>query len=155
MIAVYNFTKSIPYKDGVAESFSDRKDKSMFEQDYILREIHQMIAAIMKFVFGMDVGSSASWAIDNLEKREKSDALLRMIDNGEICEAIEELYHCTEKNKDDLLISFNFFSHLCGKSEDFYEEYNLCFEDVEKEMKVFFERYGLTEEMFNLIFMKM
>lgn len=127
----------------------------MFEQDFILREIHQMVAAIMKFIFGKDVGSSTSWSIDNLNKKEKSDELLRMIDNGEVYEAIEELYNCTEKNKNDLLVGFNFFSYLCGKSEDFYEKNNLCFEDVEKEMKIFFERYGLTEEMFNLIFMNM
>lgn len=114
-----------------------------------------MVAAIMKFIFGKDVGSSSSWVIDNLEKGRKTDELFQMIDNGEIYEAIEELYKCTEKNKDDLLISFNFFSYLCGKSEDFYEKYNLCFEDLEKEMKVFFGRYGLTEEMFNLLFMKM
>ena len=150
-----NSIKSISYKNNLAKSFNDRKDKNMFEQDFILRELHQMVAAIMKFIFGKDVGSSTSWSIDNLNKREKSDELLRMIDSGEVYEAIEELYNCTGKNKDDLLISFNFFSYLCGKSEDFYEEYNLCFEDVEKEMKIFFERYGLTEEMFNLIFMKM
>lgn len=127
----------------------------MFEQDFILREIEQMVAAILKFVFGKDIGYSLSLSIDNLNKKEKSDELLRMIDNGKIYEAIEELYNCTGKNKDDLLIGFNFFSYLCGKSEDFYEKYNLCFEDMEQEMKTFFERYGLNEEMFNLIFMKM
>ena len=99
----------------------------MFEQDFILREIEQMVAAILKFVFGKDIGYSSSLSIDNLNKKEKSDELLRMIDNGKIYEAIEELYNCTGKNKDDLLIGFNFFSYLCGKSEDFYEKYNILF----------------------------
>ena len=77
----------------------------MFEQDYIIRQIKECVAAAMKLIFGLDTETPASMEFQNKEKQALSDELIMEIDNGNIKNAISNMYLNTlDKTKDDLLI---------------------------------------------------
>ncbi len=125
----------------------------MLEQDYIMRQIRQMIAIIMKVLFGIDTVTPESIAIIDLAKRAKSDWLIEEIDSGNIREAIAEFRAATEnQTKDDLFIGFNFFSHLCSLDEDILDANNISYAEVKDEMRAFFAKYGIENQLFDLIF---
>lgn len=127
--------------------------QNMLEQDYIMRQIRQMIAIIMKVLFGIDTVTPESIAIIDLAKRAKSDWLIEEIDSGNIREAIAEFRAATEnQTKDDLFIGFNFFSHLCSLDEDILDANNISYAEVKDEMRAFFAKYGIENQLFDLIF---
>lgn len=125
----------------------------MLEQDYIMRQIRQMIAIIMKVLYGIDTVTPESIAIIDLAKRAKSDWLIEEIDSGNIREAIAEFRAATKnQTKDDLFIGFNFFSHLCSLDEDILDANNISYAEVKDEMRAFFAKYGIENQLFDLIF---
>lgn len=76
----------------------------MFEQDYIMRQIQQIIQILMKIIFKIDTPSPEVFLIKEIGKREQADDMLRNIDSGNIAEA-EQMLFTTIKNRtlDDLL----------------------------------------------------
>ncbi|MBO5163856.1 MAG: hypothetical protein J6B75_05345 [Ruminococcus sp.] len=125
----------------------------MLEQDYIMRQIRQMIAIIMKVVFGIDTADTETIAILDLAKKAKSDWLIEELDSGNIREAILEFRGATEnQTKDDLFIGFNFFSHLCSLDDDILAENNISYAEIKDEMRAFFAQYGISDQLFDLIF---
>ena len=63
----------------------------MFEQDYIIRQIKECVAAAMKLIFGLDTETPASMEFQNKEKQALSDELIMEIDNGNIKNAISNI----------------------------------------------------------------
>ncbi len=118
----------------------------MFEQDYIMRQIKECVAALMKLLFNINTESSAAMLIKSQEKQSQSDELIQKIDKGHIREAMSELNTVTEKKtKDDLLIGYQFYSHLCKKDDDFLELCRMDFPEIREEMKKYFSQYGSSD----------
>ena len=125
----------------------------MLEQDYIMRQIRQIIAIIMKVLFGIDTVEPETIAIVDLLKKAKSDWLIEELDSGNIREAIAEFCAATEnQTKDDLFIGFNFFSHLCSLDEDILDANEITYSEIQDEMRAFFAKYGISDQLFDLIF---
>ena len=95
----------------------------MFEQDYLMRQIKEMIAVIMKVLFGAEMQT----AEDVIEYQRTSggsdnDLLYRMIDGGAIREAEALLYESmTAKTAANLLKGYAFYQYLAQKDDDFLE----------------------------------
>ena len=118
----------------------------MFEQDYIIRQIKQFVAAAVKLVFKIDTELPESMMIQDEEKKVISDELLLKIDSGNIRDAVSQLYTMTEdKNKDDLLIGLMFYSHLCEKDDDFLNLNNISLSEIKEGMKYYFSQFGIPE----------
>lgn len=127
----------------------------MFEQDYIMRQIRQIIAVIMKMFFNIDRGTPETMIIQNHDKQAKSDELILKIDNNNIRDAIADFKSAmNDKTKDDLLIGFNFFTKLCGLDEDILNANNITYSEIQDEMKIFFAQYGISDRLFDLLFME-
>lgn len=127
----------------------------MFEQDYIMRQIRQMIEVAMKLFFNIDTVRPETMIIQDHNKQAKSDELILKIDDNNIRDAIADFKSATnDKTKDDLLIGFNFFTKLCELDEDILEANNITYSEIQDEMKIFFAKYGITDKLFNLIFME-
>lgn len=127
----------------------------MLEQDYIMRQIRQIIAIIMKVLFGVDTVDYETIAIVDLLKKAKSDWLIEELDSGNIREAIAEFRAVTEsQTKDDLFIGFNFFSHLCSLDEDILDANNITYSEIKDEMRAFFAQYGISDQLFDLVFLE-
>lgn len=118
----------------------------IFEQDYIMRQIKECVAAAMKLLFNKRIESPATLLIKDQQKQTVFDGLSDMIDDGRISEAISEMDQETQsKTIDDLLIGYNFYSYLCQKDDEFLKSCNIEYSDIKKEMKRFFSEYCSSE----------
>lgn len=67
----------------------------MFEQDYVMRLIKEMVRAILKLLFNIDTESPTVDLLENREEKETLENLLDMVDAGKINEAENRLYDLT------------------------------------------------------------
>ena len=67
----------------------------MFEQDYVMKLIKEMVRAILKLLFNIDTESPTVELLENKEEQETLENLLDMVDAGEINEAENRLYDLT------------------------------------------------------------
>ncbi|MDE6657636.1 MAG: hypothetical protein K2J88_03520 [Oscillospiraceae bacterium] len=127
----------------------------MFEQDYIMIQIKQIIEVAMKMFFNIDIATPATMMIQDQDKRDKSDKLILEIDGNNIRNAIADFKSVTsDKTKDDLLIGFYFFTKLCALDEEILNANNITYSEIQDEMRMFLAQYGIGEQIFNLIFMQ-
>lgn len=117
----------------------------MFEEDYIMRQIKECVAAAMKLVFNIDTPTRASLIINSRDNLEKLNSLLQTMDEGRIRESITNLHKYTkERTLDDLLIGMDFYTHLCEIDDDILEADNMNYSDIREDMKKFFSDFGLS-----------
>ncbi len=108
----------------------------MFEQDYIMCQIRQILKVLVKILFNIDDESLSSALIQDMKTRETADDLLRKINSGTM---------------NNLLGGFVFYSYLNGK-DDYYLEINDFSRDkVETGIKHLLSEYGL-ETMSDIFF---
>ena len=76
----------------------------MYEQDYIMRMIHEMVRVIIKLLFGIDTDAPTTELAEMLETendKKQMDDLMKKIDDGKINEAEnmldEILRYCTRE----------------------------------------------------------
>ena len=70
----------------------------MFEQDYIIRLIKEMIRAILKLLFNIDTDNPTEDLLEDKESQDTLEKLLDMVDNGNINEAENQIYDMTSDN---------------------------------------------------------
>lgn len=116
----------------------------MFEQDYIMRQIRQIIKILVKVLFNIDDESPSSALIQNIESRKTADDLLRKAETGNINNAENELSELIKnRTADGLLIGIVFYSYLNEKDDDYLEISNFSREKVENGIKHLLSEYGL------------
>ena len=123
----------------------------MFEQDYFMRLVKEMVRAILKLIFDIDTESPTSELLEGQAEKETLDRLLRLIDSGSINQAENELYELlAEENRTNLKIALLFYSYLNEKDDTFLEEHNFSREEVEEGLRTVVVQYGLNDigEMF-------
>ncbi len=123
----------------------------MFEQDYVMRIIKEMVRAILKLLFNIDTDSPSTELLEDEKEQQKLDALLDMVDAGSINEAENIIYEITENGaKVNLEIALLFYSYLNDKSDDFLEEHNFSRDEIKSGLKDISSRYGVGSftEMF-------
>lgn len=94
----------------------------MIEQDYLMRQIREMIAVIMKMLFGAEIRS----ADDLIEYEQQSGGgdhpLFALIDSGQIALAEAALYDSMDAlTAANLLKGYAFYQYLAQKDDDFLE----------------------------------
>lgn len=123
----------------------------MFEQDYIMKLIKEMVRAILKLLFNIDTDSPSAELLENAEEQQMLDELLDMVDNGLINEAENKIYEITEEGKKtDLEIALLFYSYLNDKSDEFLKTHNYSRDEIMAGLKDVTVRYGVDgfAEMF-------
>jgi hypothetical protein len=98
----------------------DGQVQSMYEQDWIMRQIKLMTAAIAKIVFGKDV---AMYEMQDEAGQTETDKLhlylLRLIDEGKINEAEDLLFESlSSTDNDSLLLAVDFYQRLNALGND-------------------------------------
>jgi hypothetical protein len=117
----------------------------VFEQDYVMRLIKEMVRAILKLVFNIDTDSPISELLEDSEEKATLNKLLDMIDEGKVNEAENEIYEMTENlDKNYLEVALLFYSYLNDKSEEFLEENNFSRDEVKEGLETIVSRYGLN-----------
>lgn len=123
----------------------------MFEQDYIMRLIREMIRTILKLLFHIDTETPTADLLSETENRETLDTLLDLVDRGEINEAENKICELTsEKTMENLELALLFYSYLNDKTDDFLEENNFSRDEIKDGLTNIISEYGLGSltEMF-------
>ena len=124
----------------------------MFEQDYIMRMIKEMVRLFLKFLFNINTDSPTAELLENEQKQGILNNLTNMIDEGNINKAENELYSIIENGeKDDLEMVILFYSYLNEKDDDFLSEHDFSREEVKDGLKTVLSKYGF-ESLSELLF---
>ena len=123
----------------------------MFEQDYIMRLIKEMIRTILKLLFNIDMETPTTELLKNEEKKAALETLLNMVDDGDINEAENKIFEIVEAGKrESLELVLLFYSYLNDKSDEFLAENNFSRKEIQDDLKYILSKYGLEgmAEMF-------
>lgn len=116
----------------------------MFEQDYIIRLIKEMIRAILKFLFNIDTDNPIEDLLEDKESQDTLDKLLDMVDHGNINEAENQIYDMTSNNMANLKVALLFYSYLNDKDDEFLQKHGFCRNEIKSGVEELVSRYGLT-----------
>lgn len=117
----------------------------MFEQDYIMRIIKEMICAVLKLVFQIDAAAPEEEMVKDAVRLENLKKLLAMMNNGDINKAENCLMEWTVSGKqEDLLMGLLFYSRLNEKTDDFLEEHAYSREEIQEGLEDLIAQYGLA-----------
>lgn len=117
----------------------------MFEQDYIMRLIKELIRAILKLLFNIDTESPTEFLLENAEAKEAVGKLLDLVDAGDINKAENCLYDLMDAdNQNSLEIALLFYAYLNDKTDDFLERNDFSREEVKSGLEEVVDRHGLS-----------
>ena len=117
----------------------------MFEQDYIMRLINEILRAMLKLLFNIDTASPTDELLKESEEKETLDNLYDLVDAGKINEAENMIYDLTETGEmAKLEIALLFYAYLNDKDDDFLETNAFSREEVKNGLTDIASRYGLN-----------
>ena len=120
-------------------------DDFLFEQDYIVRLIKEMIRTILKLLFRIDTDTPTAELLSEADERETLDHLLDLIDDGNINEAENEVYELiSDGNANAFEIALLFYSYLNDKTDDFLKENDFSREEIQDGLKNIVSECGLS-----------
>lgn len=117
----------------------------MFEQDYIMRQIKEMIQAIFKMLFGIDVKLPITELLGSKEDIELLEALFDMADSGKINEAENQLYESMDGSMNSLKTALLFYSYLNDKTDNFLEKNSFGREEIKSGIIELTNKYNLND----------
>lgn len=123
----------------------------MFEQDYIMRMIKELVRAILKLLFNIETESPTAELLEAKEEKAILESLLDMVDDGKINEAENRL--CDLNDSGDIStskISLLFYSYLNDKTDDFLISNDFSRDEIKSGLEKVAESLGLesVSEMF-------
>ena len=117
----------------------------MLQDDYILRQIREMVRAVMKMLFNVNAPELTPDVIEDAEARTVLENLLSLLADGSIDEAENQLYEMTcDGDRQNLEIGLIFYYVLNGKSDEFLEENNFSREEIMTGIQDLADRYNLS-----------
>ena len=117
----------------------------MFEQDYVMRLIKEMVRAILKLLFSIDTESPTVELLENKEEQETLENLLDMVDAGEINEAENRLYDLTSNtDMNSLKIEILFYYYLNDKTDDFLEVNDFSRDEIKLGLENVADSFGIS-----------
>lgn len=117
----------------------------MFEQDYVMRLIKDMVRAILKLLFNIDTESPTVQLLEHKEQKETLENLLDMVDAGKINEAENRLYDLiSDADMESLEIALLFYSYLNDKSDEFLEVNEFCRAEIKSGIENVADLFGLS-----------
>lgn len=124
----------------------------MYEQDYIIRLIKEIVRTILKLLFNIDTDTPSEDILEDAAQQQTLDKLLNMVDEGHINEAENMVYDMTaEGKKSDLKVALLFYSYLNDKSDDFLEAHDFSRDEIKSGLKDIASKYGVdgVDEIFS------
>ena len=117
----------------------------MFEQDYVMRLIKEMVRAILKLLFNIDTESPTIELLENKEDKETLENLIDMVDAGEINEAENRLYDLiSATDMNSLEVAILFYSYLNDKTDDFLEANDFSRDEIKLGMENVADNFDLN-----------
>ena len=117
----------------------------MLQDDFILRQIREMIHAVMRMLFQVNASELSPEVLEDASARTVLEELLALTDEGQIDEAENQLYEMTcDGDRQNLEIGLLFYYNLNGKDDDFLETHNFSREEIMTGIQDLADRYQLS-----------
>ena len=117
----------------------------MLQDDFILRQIREMIHAVMRMLFQVNASELSPEVIEDTSARTVLEELLALTDKGQMDEAENQLYEMTcDGDRQNLEIGLLFYYNLNGKDDDFLEAHNFSREEIMTGIQDLADRYQLS-----------
>lgn len=118
----------------------------MFEQDFIMRTIHEMVRAVLHLVFHVSMDNPFMETAEEEEAKNNLLHLNELTKDGHIVEAENALDDLADgENMQNLKVALLFYSHLNEQTDEFLEENDFSREEVKDGLKRMMNRYGFDE----------
>ncbi len=118
----------------------------MFEQDYIMRMIKEMVRALLKLLFDINTDTPSAELIEDYNARNNLIILTDMIDDGDINNAENKLYESiSDSNMLDLKVGILFYSYLNDKDDEFLQKNNFSRDEVEMGIRTLASKYDVSD----------
>lgn len=118
----------------------------MFEEDYIMRQIREMVRMLLKLLFQMDLEEDSEELLRGTKENEVLRELLEMVDDGRINEAENRVYElCEDGEMANLKVMLLFYDYLNGKSDEYLEECEFSREELKEDMRDLLVGFGLSD----------
>ncbi|MCD8156940.1 MAG: DUF6483 family protein [Clostridiales bacterium] len=116
----------------------------MYEQDYIMRYIKEMVRALLKLLFHIDTASQMQERMDE-KTLQIYEYLTGLIDKGDINTAENQLYELIDAgDPDGLKLALLFFDYLNEKSDDFLESNGFTRNEIRDDLDSIVSGYGYS-----------
>lgn len=116
----------------------------MFEQDYVMRLIKEMIRAVLRLFFNINAEAPAAELLEDEEQRKALDSLLDMVDAGKINEAENRLCDLIcGGSAESLETALIFYACLNDKTDAFLLENDFSREEIRAGVEKVAECLGL------------
>lgn len=116
----------------------------MFEQDYIMRLIREMVRALLKLLFHIDTQSPTTDMFEDAEMKKQAEYLQRLVDDGKINEAEQELFDMVDRNNRNILgVALVFYSYLNDKEDGWLTENGFSREEIKQGIEDIVSAYGI------------
>ena len=117
----------------------------MYEQDYVMRFIKEMVRAILKLLFNIDAETPTVELLENKEKKETLENLLDMVDAGKVNEAENKLYDLINNTDvNSLVVALLFYSYLNDKTDNFLEVNGFSRDEIKLGVENLVDSFGLS-----------
>ena len=118
----------------------------MFEEDYIMRQIREMVRMLLKLLFQMDLEEDSEELLRGTKENEVLRELLEMVDDGRINEAENRVYElCEDGEMANLKVMLLFYDYLNGKSDEYLEECEFSRDELKEDMRDLLAGFGLSD----------
>ncbi len=118
----------------------------MFEQDYMMRLIHEVVRTLLKLLFNIDNKKTETVDFEDDEIGEKYNDLLNLVDAGMINEAENTLMDQLDLSKmNSFEMALMFYSYLNEKDDDFLEQCNFFRYEIADGIKYICGQYGYKD----------
>lgn len=112
------------------------------EKDYILRVIHEAIRMLFRLILNIDIDREEEFEFER-EEQENYKRLLRMIDDGDINEAENQLVSSADAaDLQDFKLAMLFYEHLNRKDDAFLKAHDFSREEILDGVKYMISFYG-------------
>ena len=103
----------------------------MFEQDYVMRMIKEMIRFLLKVFFHYDSESVSDSLLKETVDRQELNSLLDLADKGRINEAENKLFDIPDDGtRKSLGIALLFYSHLNEMTDEYLKEHGFSRDEI-------------------------
>ncbi len=117
----------------------------MFEQDYIMRLVHEIARVLAKILFNIDSETVSEELKSRIEETDVLEQLLDMVDNGQINQAENKLYDMLDAGILNCIeTAILFYSYLNEKPDEFLKENDYSRGEVKEGIEDVAERVGLS-----------
>lgn len=117
----------------------------MFEQDYIMRLIRELIRTILKLCFNINTETPDPDLFESEEEQHILNSLFDKIDQGNINDAENELFEMISHNdRQKLKMALLFYSYLNDKNDAFLEEHHFSRDEIQQGIRDLADLYDIT-----------